>query len=137
MGAGITHTVHRDLTPADCAGRRRHDLLLEGRHEREGLHDRAWQGGGLEQVVALPHRGLRPVEGEVPAYPVQNRLTRELRVVGGRLGDSEVLSLWAGQAVSLTRAGPAAELVQAWWEEAKQVSADLYQRTHGPYGDRR
>jgi len=98
---------------------------------------RAFTGRNARGIENEFMRTLRPFEGEVPAYPVQNRLTRELRVVGGRLGDSEVLSLWAGQAVSLTRAGPAAELVQAWWEEAKQVSADLYQRTHGPYGDRR
>jgi nitronate monooxygenase len=82
-------------------------------------------------------RALRPVEGEVPAYPVQNRLTRELRAAGGRLGDAEVLSLWAGQGVSLTRAGRAADLVKAWWEEARAVSAALHARTHGPERDRR
>lgn len=82
-------------------------------------------------------RRMRPVEAEVPAYPVQNRLTRELRAAGGRLGDSEVLSLWAGQGASLTRAGHAADLVQAWWDEAREVSAALYARTHGPDGDKR
>ena len=82
-------------------------------------------------------RAMRPVEGEVPAYPVQNRLTRELRAVAGRLGDSEVLSLWAGQGVSLTRPGRAADLIQAWWAQAHEVSAALHARTHGPDGDRR
>ncbi|MDB5469807.1 MAG: 2-nitropropane dioxygenase-like protein [Caulobacter sp.] len=82
-------------------------------------------------------RALRPVEGEVPDYPVQNRLTRDMRAAGGRLGDSEVLSLWAGQGVSLTRAGSAADLVQAWWDEAREVSAALHARTHGPDGHRR
>jgi nitronate monooxygenase len=82
-------------------------------------------------------RAMRPVEGEVPAYPVQNRLTRELRAAGGRLGDAEVLSLWAGQGVSLTKPGRAAELVQAWWEEVREVSTALHARTHGPERDRR
>lgn len=82
-------------------------------------------------------RTLRPVEGEVPAYPVQNRLTRDLRAAGGRLGDAEVLSLWAGQGVSLTTPGRAGDLVKAWWDEARQVSAALLLRTHGPDGDRR
>ena len=82
-------------------------------------------------------RALRPVEGEVPPYPVQNRLTRDLRAAGGRLGDSEVLSLWAGQGVALARPGRAADLVKTWWTEAREVSAALHARTHGPDGTRR
>ncbi len=98
---------------------------------------RAFTGRNARGIENDFIRTLRPIEGEVPAYPVQNRLTRELRAVGGRLGEPEVLSLWAGQAVSLTRKGRAADLVQAWWAEATQVSAALYHRTHGPDGDRR
>lgn len=82
-------------------------------------------------------RRMRPAESGVPAYPVQNRLTRDLRAAAGRLGDSDLLSLWAGQGVSLTRPGRAADLVQAWWAEAREVSAALHARTHGPDSDRR
>lgn len=98
---------------------------------------RAFTGRNARGIENDFMRTLRPVEDEVPDYPVQNRLTRELRAIGGRLGESEVLSLWAGQGVALTRAGAAADLVEAWWQEATQVSADLYHRTHGPDGDRR
>ena len=98
---------------------------------------RAFTGRHARGIENAFMRALRPVEREVPDYPVQNRLTSDLRAAGGRLGDSEVLSLWAGQGVSLTRAGPAADLVTAWWQEAREVSAALYARTHGPDGDRR
>ena len=98
---------------------------------------RAFTGRNARGIENDFMRTMRPVEGEIPAYPVQNRLTRELRAAGGRLGDSEVLSLWAGQGVSLTRTGPAADLVKAWWDEAREVSAALYNRTHGPERDRR
>jgi nitronate monooxygenase len=81
-------------------------------------------------------RAMRPVEAEVPAYPVQNRLTRELRAAGARLGDSEVLSLWAGQAVALARVGRAGALVEGWWRQALAASDEVHRRTHGRTGAR-
>ncbi|WGM39226.1 Nitronate monooxygenase [Caulobacter sp. NIBR1757] len=96
---------------------------------------RAFTGRNARGIENEFMQTFRAVEGEVPAYPVQNRLTRELRVVAGRLGDSETLSLWAGQGVSLTRKGRAADLVRAWWHEACEVSALLHYRTHGPDPD--
>ena len=40
--------------------------------------------------------------GVIPLpYPWQNALTRSLRTAGSETGDSEVLSLWAGQGSAL------------------------------------
>ncbi|MBX3478921.1 MAG: nitronate monooxygenase [Caulobacter sp.] len=76
-------------------------------------------------------RDMRQDEDHVPAYPVQNRLTRELRAAAAEAGESEMLSLWAGQGVSLARAGSAGDLVQRWWEEARAASREVHERTHG------
>ncbi|MEK6425150.1 MAG: nitronate monooxygenase [Burkholderia gladioli] len=60
-------------------------------------------------------------EREVPAYPVQNALTAEIRKAAGAANRPEFLSLWAGQAAGLSRlreAGiSAAALVHALAEE--------------------
>jgi nitronate monooxygenase len=98
---------------------------------------RAFTGRNARGIENEFMRRMRPVEGEVPAYPVQNRLTRELRAAGGRLGDSEVLSLWAGQGAALAAPGEAGALVEGWWRQALQVSDELRARTHGRGGDRR
>ena len=68
---------------------------------------------------------MRPVEAQVPAYPVQNRLTQPLRAAAAKAGDSQLLSLWAGQAVSQAGLGDAGELVKRWWAEARTVANDL------------
>ena len=73
-------------------------------------------------------REMRSVEGDVPAYPVQNRLTQALRAAASKAGDPEMLSLWAGQGVGLARPGDAGEMVQAWWREAKETAAALQSR---------
>ena len=74
-------------------------------------------------------RDMRPVETEVPAYPVQNRLTQPLRAAAAKAGDASVLSLWAGQAVTLASPGEAGALVQGWWAEAKAVAREVAERT--------
>jgi len=81
---------------------------------------------GLENRFTREMRGL---EREVPAYPVQNRLTQPLRAAAVQAGDPEMLSLWAGQGVRLAASGPAEALVRRWWDEARAVARDLGERT--------
>ena len=76
-------------------------------------------------------RQMRPVEADVPAYPIQNRLTQALRAGAAKAGDASVLSLWAGQAATLAEPGDAGALVQRWWAEAKTVAQEVAARTGG------
>jgi nitronate monooxygenase len=64
-------------------------------------------------------REMRAVEADVPAYPVQNRLTQPMRAAALAAGDAQMMSLWAGQGVGLAQSGPAGEMVRRWWAEAK------------------
>lgn len=73
-------------------------------------------------------REMRAVERDVPAYPVQNRLTQPLRAAATKAGDPEVLSLWAGQGVKLARPGDAEEMIRRWWAEAKDAARSLANR---------
>jgi nitronate monooxygenase len=74
-------------------------------------------------------REMRPIERDLPAYPVQNRLTQPLRAAAAAAGDPEMLSLWAGQAVKLAEPGDAATLVREWWAQAQDASRRLAKRT--------
>ncbi len=73
-------------------------------------------------------RDLRAVETEVPAYPVQNRLTQALRAAASKADNPDMVSLWAGQGVGLARPGEAGDMIQAWWREAQEASAALQAR---------
>jgi nitronate monooxygenase len=50
-------------------------------------------------------------------YPLQNMLTRAMRMAAGKIGDAGYLSLWAGKGVARARAMPAGELVGRLMEE--------------------
>jgi len=62
---------------------------------------------------------------ELLRYPAQNNLTRPMRAAAATQGDADHLSLWAGQAASLARVMPAAELVALLVKESAEVAASL------------
>jgi nitronate monooxygenase len=47
------------------------------------------------------------------AYPAQNKLTGPLRQASGKAGKADFVAMWAGQGAALSRALPAAELIDA------------------------
>ena len=61
---------------------------------------------------------------EVPAYPIQNAYTRDIRAAAAREDRIELMSLWAGQAARLGRAVPAAEVVESVVREAIRLSPE-------------
>lgn len=90
---------------------------------------RAFSGRYARGIENRFMRDMRSVEREVPAYPVQNRLTQPLRAAAAKAGDPELLSLWAGQAMKLARPGDAEAMVRRWWDEAKLAARSLADRT--------
>jgi nitronate monooxygenase len=74
---------------------------------------RVYSGRYARGVVNDFMQRMLPVEQEIPAYPIQNALTGEIRRTAAKAGRPEFLSLWAGQAASLSREIPAADLVAA------------------------
>jgi nitronate monooxygenase len=92
---------------------------------------RAFTGRYARGVENRFMREMRALEREVPAYPVQNRLTQPLRAAAARAGDPQMMSLWAGQGAKLATKRPAAELVRAWWAEAQATAEALAARTRG------
>jgi nitronate monooxygenase len=90
---------------------------------------RAFSGRHARGIENDFMRRMRTVEGDVPAYPIQNRLTTPLRSAATKADDTSVMSLWAGQAVTLAEPGDAGALVQRWWAEAKAVAREVAKRT--------
>lgn len=72
---------------------------------------RAFSGRPARGIV---NRFMEEVDadgGPIPAFPIQNVLTRALRTAAARQGRAEFLSLWAGQGLRLARRESAAELI--------------------------
>ncbi|MGZ3376844.1 MAG: NAD(P)H-dependent flavin oxidoreductase [Phenylobacterium sp.] len=93
---------------------------------------RAFSGRYARGIENRFMREMRGQQEDVPAYPVQNRLTQPMRAAANAAGDPELMSLWAGQAVKLARPGPAGDMVKAWWAEARATAQALAARTSKP-----
>jgi nitronate monooxygenase len=102
---------------------------LEHAPEEATRLTRAFTGRHARGLENRFMRETRAIESDVPAYPVQNRLTQPLRAAAARAGDADLLSLWAGQGVTLAGPGRSGDLVQRWWDEAKAASRRLAART--------
>jgi len=72
-----------------------------------------------EFIASVDDTGL-----PIPLYPLQNALTRPMRIEAAKRGDPRWLSLWAGTGVSRARALPAAELVAVLLREMEQLQTD-------------
>lgn len=94
--------------------------VLEARDE-DVVITRAFSGKPARGVVNDFMSLLAPLEQEIPAYPVQNALTRDIRTAASKQQKSEYLSMWAGQAASLAQACTAKELIQHLVDETEQV----------------
>ncbi len=90
---------------------------------------RAFTGRYARGIENRFMRLMHGVQDDVPAYPVQNRLTQPLRAAAAKADDPEMLSLWAGQAVRLARPGRAGDMIRSWWAEAAEVADALAART--------
>ncbi|SDS45193.1 NAD(P)H-dependent flavin oxidoreductase [Pseudomonas oryzae] len=78
---------------------------------------RAFSGRFARGITNDFMRRFAAEEEQIPAYPVQNALTADIRQAALRQGRSEYLSLWAGQGAGMARSLPAAELVQTLMAE--------------------
>jgi nitronate monooxygenase len=83
---------------------------------------KAARGFRNRYVQAMPNR-----PEDLPPYPVLNALTSPLRRAAAAAGRGDLLSEWCGQAASLVRPMPAADLVAVLMREYAQARADLAQ----------
>jgi len=77
----------------------------------------------------LVNRFLSEHDADAPsAYPEVAHLTGPLRAQARERGDADGLNLWAGQAHTLAREAPAAEIVHRLAAEAREALADAARR---------
>ncbi|AKJ32175.1 NAD(P)H-dependent flavin oxidoreductase [Caldimonas brevitalea] len=93
---------------------------LRSAHESDTVLTRAFSGRWARGIANRFTRDM--AAAPLPPFPIPNALTRPLRQAAARSGQAQFMSLWAGQAVTLARPMPAAQLVaalaQGWQPDA-------------------
>ncbi|MFC3747003.1 NAD(P)H-dependent flavin oxidoreductase [Paenibacillus sp. GCM10012306] len=81
----------------------------------------AYSGKAARGIVTKFMNDMHQYSGTIPAYPIQNALTRELRQAAAKANDPEYMSLWAGQGLRLASKQPAETIVKQIIEQASIV----------------
>ncbi|MGH9689815.1 MAG: NAD(P)H-dependent flavin oxidoreductase [Candidatus Acidiferrales bacterium] len=104
MGTAFLTCPESETSPA-------HKAALRGSRDDQTRVSRVYSGKPARGLINEFMTRLSPVEDEIPPYPIQNALTRPTRQAAAKANRPEFMSLWAGQAASMSRGLPAAELV--------------------------
>lgn len=84
--------------------------LHEARDDQT-LVSHVYSGRHARGIVNEFMQSLTPTQTDIPPFPIQNALTSAIRQAAGKANRPEFQSLFAGQAASMSRGLPAAELV--------------------------
>ncbi len=96
-------------TPESGAPAPHKAAVLTATEESTGV-TRVYSGRAARGVLNRLARELEPHEAELPPYPLQNALTRDIRIAAARAGNPDLMSLFAGQGTRLATDLPAAHV---------------------------
>jgi nitronate monooxygenase len=102
-----THPLHKDMLGRIEDTGTTVTRAVSGRHAR-GLRTRY-----IEEMA--PHAA------EMPAYPVTNALTTQLRAEAAKQGNTGLMVMWAGQGARMATSRPASQIVTETVEQAEAV----------------
>lgn len=119
LGTAFLATDESGASPAHRAA------LLDSRAETTAL-TRAFSGRWARGIRNEMLDELEPHEADVPAYPLQQWVMQEVKVAAVAAGDSDAMSLWAGQGAPLLP-GPrtAHQTLEDLVAETNQIFAGL------------
>lgn len=98
------------------------ELLMEGT-EITTVLTRAFSGKLARGLKNSFITELQPHEAELPGFPIQDALTRDIREAAARQNRPEFMALWAGQGCTLCRNKPAGELLKEWAGQIRDTGA--------------
>ncbi|SHE32471.1 nitronate monooxygenase [Seinonella peptonophila] len=92
-------------------------ILLENEDATEITQ--AYSGKAARGIRTEFMNDMNHYSGIIPAYPIQNAMTRDIRQAAAKVNNPEFMSLWAGQGLRLAKDHSATAIVKQTIEEAK------------------
>ncbi len=81
----------------------------------------AYSGKAARGIHTTFMKEMDSYSGNIPPYPIQNMLTRDLRQAAAATGYSDYMSLWAGQGLRLAEERSAAQIVDKTMKQASEL----------------
>ncbi|MFT5172502.1 MAG: nitronate monooxygenase [Gammaproteobacteria bacterium] len=94
-----------------------HRQAIANASEEDTRMTRAFSGRPARGIRNRYIDAMAAVEGELPDFPLMNTLTKPLRAASQNSDSGDLVSLYAGQALTLNRSMPAAQLLETLIDE--------------------
>jgi nitronate monooxygenase len=111
LGASGVQLGTAFLTTDEAAVADVYRQAIAGATEEDTRMTRAFSGRPARGIRNRYIDELAAFEDELPDFPLMNTLTKPLRAASQHNDSGELVSLWAGQALTLNRSMPAAQLL--------------------------
>lgn len=123
LGASAVQIGTAFLTCDEASTPRVHREAILSAQDADTRLTRAFSGGPARSVRNRFMDVMAEHDRALPDFPLMNTLTKPLRVASAEQDLPDAVALWAGQALTLNRSLPAAELVEALVAETEMVLA--------------
>ncbi|MGO4545012.1 NAD(P)H-dependent flavin oxidoreductase [Paenibacillus sp. 2TAB23] len=80
-----------------------------------------YSGKAARGILTNLMNDFREYSGQIPAYPIQNALTRDIRQAAAQMNNPEYMSLWAGQGLRLAKERSAAAIIKETIDQASEI----------------
>ncbi|WP_313697037.1 nitronate monooxygenase [Achromobacter sp.] len=112
LGADFAQMGTAFLTTEESGISDAYKAVVSASRAEQSRITRGFSGRPARGIANAFMRDVDAIAGDILPYPLQNALTRPMRTAGGKSGNINVLSLWAGQGAPLARRESTAELIQ-------------------------
>lgn len=123
LGADFAQMGTAFLTTEESGISDAYKAVVSASRAEQSRITRAFSGRPARGIANAFMRDADAIAGDILPYPLQNALTRPMRTAGGKSGNINVLSLWAGQGAPLARRESTAELIQRLARETAAAQA--------------
>lgn len=127
LGASGVQMGTAFLTCPESGAPPAHKAAVRAARDDGTILTRAFSGRLARGITNGFATAMRGHEDQLLPYPAQNNLTRPMRTAAAGQANADCLSLWAGQAASLAREMPAAELVAQLLRETGAMLTSIAQ----------
>ncbi|NUU58997.1 NAD(P)H-dependent flavin oxidoreductase [Paenibacillus agri] len=121
LGAGAVQMGTAFLASPESGAHEAYKQKLLSSNEDSTEITCAYSGKAARGIRTKFMNDMGQYSGTIPAYPVQNTLTREIRQAAAKANDPEYMSLWAGQGLRLVSEQSAETIVKQTIEQAISI----------------
>lgn len=86
----------------------------------------AYSGKAARGIQTKFMRDMDVYPGEIPAYPIQHAMTKDIRQASAKANNPEYMSLWAGQGLRLAKDRSAAAIINETIDQAQKLVTKRY-----------